>query len=45
LGGPVRIVITPHGGLSLDVDNDQDYQVLTRRFAEWSRLGPVEFPA
>jgi len=44
LGGPVRIVITPYGGLSLDVDNDQDYQVLTRRFAEWSRLGPVEFP-
>ena len=42
LGGPVRIVITPYGGLSLDVDNDEDYQVLSRRFEEWSRIGPVE---
>lgn len=44
LGGAVRIVITPYGGLSLDVDNDEDYQVLTRRFEEWSRIGPVEPP-
>lgn len=44
LGGPVRIVITPYGGLSLDVDNEEDYQVLTRRFEEWSRLGPVDPP-
>ncbi len=44
LGGPVRIVITPYGGLSLDVDNDEDYQVLSRCFDDWSRLGPVEPP-
>ena len=42
LGGPIRIVITPYGGLSLDVDNEEDYQVLSRRFEEWSRIGPVE---
>jgi len=42
LGGTVSIVITPYGGLSLDVDNDEDYQVLSQRFEEWSRIGPVE---
>jgi len=42
LGGPIRIVITPYGGLSLDVDNEEDYQVLSRRFEEWSLIGPVE---
>jgi GTP:adenosylcobinamide-phosphate guanylyltransferase len=44
LGGPVRIVITPYGGLSLDVDNEEDYQVLTRRFEDWTDIGPVEPP-
>lgn len=44
LGGPVRIVITPYGGLSLDVDNDEDYQVLSERFSEWSLVGPVQPP-
>ncbi|MCJ7814706.1 MAG: nucleotidyltransferase family protein [Xanthomonadales bacterium] len=44
LGGPIRIVITPYGGLSLDVDNEEDYQVLTRRYQDWSRIGPVEPP-
>jgi hypothetical protein len=44
LGGPVRIVITPYGGLSLDVDNEEDYQVLTRRYQDWSGIGPVEPP-
>ena len=42
LGGTVRIVITPYGGLSLDVDNQEDYLVLSQRFEEWSRIGPVE---
>jgi CTP:molybdopterin cytidylyltransferase MocA len=42
LGGTVSIVITAYGGLSLDVDNDEDYQVLSQRFEEWSRIGPVE---
>jgi GTP:adenosylcobinamide-phosphate guanylyltransferase len=42
LGGTVRIVITPYGGLSLDVDNQEDYLVLSQRFEDWSRIGPVE---
>ena len=42
LGGTIKIVITPFGGLSLDVDNEEDYQVLNRRYEEWSRIGPVE---
>lgn len=42
LGGPIRMVITPWGGLSLDVDNDDDYRVLSRRFEDWLQLGPVD---
>ena len=42
LGGTVKIVITPYGGLSLDVDNEEDYRVLSERFDDWSRIGPVE---
>jgi GTP:adenosylcobinamide-phosphate guanylyltransferase len=45
LGGSVRMVITPWGGLSLDADNDDDFQVLSRRFDDWRRIGPVESPA
>lgn len=37
LGGPVRIVVTPYGGLSLDVDDEQDFQVLSDNYAEWIR--------
>jgi GTP:adenosylcobinamide-phosphate guanylyltransferase len=36
LGGSVRLVPTPHGGLSLDVDDEEDYQVLEQRFEDWS---------
>jgi GTP:adenosylcobinamide-phosphate guanylyltransferase len=42
LGGTVKMVITPYGGLSLDVDNEEDYRVLSQRIDEWSRFGPVE---
>mgnify|MGYP001823155730 CR=1 FL=1 len=42
LGGKIGVVITPYGGLSLDVDNEEDYQVLSERFDDWSRIGPVE---
>ena len=42
LGGSVRMVVTPWGGLSLDADNDEDFQVLSRRFEDWRRFGPVE---
>lgn len=40
LGGPIRIVVTPYGGLSLDVDNEEDYRVLDQRFEEWSKIEP-----
>lgn len=42
LGGPVRIVVTPYGGLSLDVDNEEDFRILSRNYAAWSRIGSVE---
>jgi len=42
LGGKVGMVITPYGGLSLDVDNDEDYRVLNRRYEDWVRVEPVE---
>lgn len=41
LGGPARIVTTPCGGLSLDVDDEEDYRVLGQRFSDWSELGTV----
>jgi len=44
LGGSVRIVITPYGGLSLDIDNENDFRVLSGCFEEWRRIGPVEPP-
>jgi hypothetical protein len=37
----VRIVTTPCGGLSLDVDDEEDYRVLDQRFSDWSALGTV----
>jgi GTP:adenosylcobinamide-phosphate guanylyltransferase len=42
LGGKVGVVITPYGGLSLDVDNEEDYLVLSQRFDDWFKIGPVE---
>ena len=42
LGGPVRMVITPYGGLSLDADNEEDFRVLSERFEEWKEIPPVE---
>ena len=41
LGGSIRLIVTPYGGLSLDVDDEEDYRVLNHRFSEWSALGPV----
>jgi len=38
LGGPVRIVITPYGGLSLDVDDEEDFQVLDTCYGEWAAI-------
>jgi molybdopterin-guanine dinucleotide biosynthesis protein A len=42
LGGSVRLVVTPYGGLSLDADNEEDFAVLSRRFEDWRRIGPTE---
>jgi len=35
LGGPLRIVVTPFAGLSLDVDDEQDFHILTARYEDW----------
>jgi molybdopterin-guanine dinucleotide biosynthesis protein A len=35
LGGTVKIIITPYGGLSLDVDDEEDFRVLGLRFDDW----------
>ena len=40
LGGSVRMVITPYGGLSLDADNEEDFKVLSQRFDAWLAIGP-----
>ncbi|MBT8039785.1 MAG: NTP transferase domain-containing protein [Xanthomonadales bacterium] len=42
LGGPIRVVITPYGELSLDADNEEDFQVLNDRFDEWKTYPPVD---
>jgi len=41
LGGPVRIVVTPYGGLSLDADNEDDFRVLSTRYADWIGMPPA----
>jgi GTP:adenosylcobinamide-phosphate guanylyltransferase len=38
LGGPVKIIITPFGGLSLDVDDDEDYRILDARYEDWAAI-------
>jgi GTP:adenosylcobinamide-phosphate guanylyltransferase len=35
LGGLIRIVTTPYGGLSLDVDEEEDYRILQARYHDW----------
>jgi GTP:adenosylcobinamide-phosphate guanylyltransferase len=42
LGGRVGMIITPYGGLSLDVDNAEDYRVLKLRYDDWRQAAPVE---
>lgn len=41
LGGSVRMIVTPYGGLSLDVDEEEDFRILDLNFNEWSAFGPV----
>ena len=35
LGGSIRVVSTPYGGLSLDVDEEEDFEVLNEHYEEW----------
>lgn len=42
LGGAVRMVITPYGGLSLDADNESDFDVLSERYDEWREIPPAK---
>jgi len=41
LGGSVKLVVTPYGGLSLDVDEEEDYRVLSKNFGEWKSIDPA----
>lgn len=43
LGGKVKIVVSPYGGLSLDADNEEDFHVLNQRFEEWKDVPPAEY--
>lgn len=38
LGGSVKIVITPFGGLSLDVDDQEDFEVLDACYKDWAAI-------
>jgi hypothetical protein len=38
LGGEVRIVISPYGGLSLDVDDEEDFRLLSANYHRWMRI-------
>lgn len=35
LGGAVRLVVSPFGGLSLDIDDERDFRILTDRYHDW----------
>ena len=38
LGGPIKVVVTPFGGLSLDVDDDEDFRILDACYKEWAAI-------
>ena len=38
LGGKVKVVITPYGGLSLDVDDEEDFRILDSCYQEWAAI-------
>lgn len=38
LGGPVKVVISPYGGLSLDVDDEEDFRILDSCYEEWAAI-------
>ena len=39
LGGPVKVVVTPFGGLSLDVDDEEDFELLSANYRNWMATG------
>lgn len=41
MGGGVRMVISPYGGLSLDADNEDDFRVISERFEDWVTIDPT----
>lgn len=38
LGGPVKIIVTPFGGLSLDVDDQEDFEILDSCYSDWAAI-------
>jgi len=38
LGGPIKIVVTPFGGLSLDVDDQEDFRILDACYEDWAAI-------
>lgn len=38
LGGSIRIVVSPFGGLSLDVDDHEDFRMLDEFYSEWAAI-------
>lgn len=38
LGGTVRLVVSPFGGLSLDVDDEDDFRKLAGRYDDWMAI-------
>ena len=38
LGGSIRVVTTPFGGLSLDVDDEEDFEILSDRYEDWMAI-------
>jgi len=38
LGGSVKIIITPYGGLSLDIDDEEDFRILDACYEDWAAI-------
>jgi len=38
LGGPVKVVVSPYGGLSLDVDDEEDFKILDKSYEDWAAI-------
>ncbi len=38
LGGPIKVVISPYGGLSLDVDDHDDFRILDEHYEDWAAI-------